>query len=136
MKEQEAPSSVWIVVAAALAAGLGESAFRYATRVLLHRPTFLNPQSVWLGPLLSIGTLAIPAAAVFLVSRSERRPNRLVFLGVFLVALELLLLVPRIAPWVDAILAIGFAMEAARQAARYPGLTLRLAKGFGAVLVA
>lgn len=130
------PTVLWFVIAGAFAGALGESAFRYTTRVLLHRPTFLNPQSVWLGPLLNLAVLAIPAAVVYVVGRAAHRPARLAFLGAFYAALELVLLVPRIAPWAEALLAAGVATASARLVARQPTMALLLARGIGVVLVA
>ncbi len=131
-----APHALWIVVAAAFAGALGESALRFASRVLLDRPTFLNPQSVWLGPLLNIAVLAVPVAIVYGVGRPERRPARLAFFGVLYVTLELALLLSRVALWAKVLLALGLATEVARRVARHPAMALRFARGIAVVLVA
>lgn len=128
-------SGLWIVVAAAFAGALGESGLRFASRVLLHRPTPLDPQSVWLGPLLNLAVLAAPMAVVAAVGHAQRRPVRLVFLGVFYASLQVLLLVPPVGIVADAVLALGIASVAARYTARQPSAGVRRARWLSMVLV-
>ncbi|MBV6522881.1 MAG: hypothetical protein MNPFHGCM_03031 [Gemmatimonadaceae bacterium] len=130
------PNVLWLVVAGAFVGAIGEVGARYVARAALDRPTFLNPNAIWLGPLLNLAVLAVPSLLICIASRKDARPLRLAFLASILVSFEILLLVPRIAPWATVLLAIGISAQAARVVARWPGPLLVLARATAVVLMA
>lgn len=126
---------MWLVVAAVTLGAFAEDGVRLASRVLLDRATFLSPQHLWRGPLLNLAVLVIPAMLVMALGPAARRANRLVILGSFFVAMEVLLLFPRVALWAAALLALGVAVSAGRMADRYASTILRLARALSIACV-
>ncbi len=126
---------LWIVVVAAGLGALGETGLRLATR-LLGRPTYLNPQAVWLAPLFGLAVLAIPAAICLVVLPRGRRVAGLVLVGATFALVEVLWLLPRLAPWATTVVAVGVAVELARRAHAHTTQALRLAQRAGALVIA
>ncbi|MFN8572247.1 MAG: sulfatase [Gemmatimonadaceae bacterium] len=125
---------LWIVVVGACLGALGETMLRLATR-LMGRPTYLNPQAVWLAPLFALAVLAIPTLLCLTVVPRARRVAALVLLASTFALMEVLWLLPRLAPWALALVALGIGVELARRAHANAARTLRWARTAGVVLV-
>jgi len=119
------PGIPLLIVWASLAAGIGEWVLRVAARTFLPDPVFLNPASIWLGP-LSVLTLLTPLVGLgWLIGRRQGGSTAWLTafaVATFLVGLDVLLLVPRVHGIAIVLLAAGFASVAVRLARARPGL--------------
>ncbi|HEX9563168.1 MAG TPA: sulfatase [Gemmatimonadaceae bacterium] len=154
VSEPVAPSSlarlrdVLILVAvAALGAGLAEAGLRFALlphRELLGNRIYLNPQSVWMGPLINAALFVVPVVATFLVARrigsGRTAYPAAVLVAAFLSIYAVSMITRRLSDWALAALALGIAFQLARFASKRPSLAGTLARrtagALGAVCLA
>lgn len=127
----------------ALLAGIGEFAARLLARVVLPEPVFINPASIWLGPvsaLLLFTPLILSGWAVGRLRGPAVAWLAAMAVGVFLAVFDVLMLVPRLHPGALAVLAAGVAAVAVRVARRWPVRFDRMMRvsvaGLGLVCVA
>ena len=111
--------SLW----AALVAGVGEVVLRLVARRILPEPVFLDPSSVWLGPLSGL-LLMTPLIVVAWGVGRLRGPvgawRAAVAMATFLMAFDVLLLVPRLHLAALAVVAAGVASQAVVVARLWP----------------
>jgi len=127
--------SVW----SALMAGLGEFALRLVARRVLPEPVFLDPSSVWLGPVSALLVMLPMVALAWLAGRW--RGARVAWVAAvamasFLMVFDVALLVPRLHLAALAVVAAGVASQAVLVARRWPRPFLRLVNWSTAVLLA
>ena len=117
-----------------LAGALGELGARYV--LLFIRPSliatfYLNPQAIWLGPLVNLPVFLIVAGGTYALVRSWR-PRQLfaavAFVVIGLVLFEIALVTARVHVAALALLAAGGASVLSRIAVRFPVITLRLTR--------
>lgn len=125
----------WVVIAAAYAGALGETALRLASRLAFDRPTYLNTQAAWLAPLFGLAVLIVPMAGVALLTPARRRLSAVALIGAWFAALEVLLLIPRLAPWTVVVLALGVGAVAARWTASRPRAAIRATRRLALALL-
>lgn len=123
---------LWLVLAAGLVAGLGEAGLRFALlpyRELLSSRVYLNPQSVWMGPLVATLCLLAPVLLIHEVARRVRGGRYAwvapVFAAAALALFALAMITRRVSDASLAVLAIGIAAPIARVAERRPEHTVR-----------
>jgi arylsulfatase A-like enzyme len=127
--------SLW----AALVAGLGELALRLVARRVLPEPVFLDPSSVWLGPVSGLLVITPLVALAWLLGRMRGKQAAWmmsVAMATFLMAFDVVLLVPRLHLAGLAVLAAGLAAQAVLIARRWPRPFARLVHWSTAVLLA
>ncbi len=136
-----------MLLAAACVAAIGEVALPLVARELLHRYTFLNPDALWLVPLLDAPLFAALGLGTVLVVRRfglERGWRAAFFVLAFLAVFEpLLVLKDRIHPLALTVLATGVALtitrflmanlDRARRWTRVSALALLAACAMGAI---
>jgi len=112
-----------LAVWAALLAGVGELAARLLARAVLPEPIFINPASVWLGPVSAL-LLFTPVMLLAWMAGRLRGPEvawgAAVAAAVFLAVFDVLMLVPRLQLGALAVLAAGIAAVAGRASRRWP----------------
>lgn len=127
--------ALWLVATAGLAAGLGEAALRFALlplRELLGNRISLNPQSVWMGPLVSALLLLIPV----LITREIANRVRVgaysyaatTLVAAFFSIFAVTMITRRVSDLALAALALGLAWQIGRLAQRRPGLVRSLVR--------
>ncbi|MFP5354461.1 MAG: sulfatase, partial [Gemmatimonadota bacterium] len=124
-----AASIVRLTLWSALVAGIGEVALRLVARQVLPEPVFLNPASVWLGPLSALVIFAPCIALAWGVGRLRSARGAwfaAVAAAAFLAAFDVLLLVPRLHLLALALLAAGVASQVLAVAKRWPPVFARL----------
>ena len=134
---------LWLVLAAGLVAGLGEVALRFALlryRELLSNRVYLNPQAVWMGPLVSSLLLLVPVLVTYVVARRTRGGSYAwaapVFAAAALAFFSIAMITRRINDTSLAIMALGLATPLARLAHRRPIQTAHWVRRTAMVLLA
>jgi arylsulfatase A-like enzyme len=134
---------LWLVLAAGLTAGLGEVGFRFALlryRELLSNRVYLNPQSVWMGPLVSALILLGPVLLAYAVARRTRGGSYTwaapVFTAAALALFSIAMITRRVSDASLAIMALGLATPLARLAHRRPVETAHWARRLALTLLA
>lgn len=132
---------LWLVAVAALAAGLGEAALRFALlphRELLSSRIYLNPQSVWMGPVMSALLMVGPVLLAWGVGQRARQGawawSGAVLMAAFLALYSVAMITRRVSDLALAALALGLASQVARLAYHRPALVQALARRLGIVL--
>lgn len=127
-----------LILWGALATGIGEWLLRLVAREVLATPVFLNPASLWLGPLSAGIYLAPITAGAWAVGRL-RGPAypwpTAVGAAVFVICLDLLLLVPRVHGGALLLLAAGVGSVATRVAVARQALVGKAIRASSLVLV-
>lgn len=131
-----------LIVCCALAAGLGETALRFALlpfRDLLGNRVHLNPEAVWMAPLTNLVLFGPVIALVALLMRRVRHGTlaypAAVLTGGFLAGVTVAMITRRIDDWALAALALGLASQMARIAYTRPSLARRVVNASTAVLL-
>ncbi len=130
--------SFWLILAlAGLLAGWGEFALRLVADRMRPIPVFLDPASVWTGPLSASALFFVPVAVAWLLGR--RRGGDAAWRWAATVALALacfdvLLLLPRVHQAALAIVAAGIAVQTVRMASRAPRRTRTMMRALVGVL--
>ena len=123
------PSIVRLALWSALVAGIGELALRLVARRVLPEPVFINPASVWLGPLSALLVFTPVIVLGWLVGRI-RGPRAAwiaaVVVAAFVASLDVLMLIPRLHLVALVVLAAGVASQVAWVARRWPALFARM----------
>ena len=123
------PSIVRLALWSALVAGIGELALRLVARRFLPEPVFINPASVWLGPLSALLVFTPVIILGWLVGRI-RGPRAAwiaaVAVAAFVASLDVLMLIPRLHLVALVVLAAGVASQVAWVARRWPTLFARM----------
>lgn len=136
---QPVASIVRLTLWSALMAGVGEVVLRLVARQLLAEPVFLNPASIWLGP-LSAFLVFLPCIAMGWMAGRVRSARAAWYsaLGVatFLAVFDVLLLVPRLHLVALALLAAGATTQVVAMARRWPAIFARSVRWSTAVLAA
>ncbi|MEO6445968.1 MAG: hypothetical protein ABIZ91_16445, partial [Gemmatimonadaceae bacterium] len=107
-------SVITLVLWSALLAGIGELALRLVARRLVPEPVFINPASVWLGPVSALLLFAPLILLAWAAGRLHARSTAwmvAVFTGSFLAAFDVLMLLPRLHLYALVILAAGVASQ-------------------------
>jgi len=106
----------------AIATGLLHVVVVWIRRYGLHQFTWTSREIIWMAPLAYLPWFLGPAILLVLVGLVRRAPSAyaVTFVNVFLMALALLLLFPRIDQWASVVLAAGCAVQLARIASRRP----------------
>lgn len=130
-----------LVVTSALGAGLGEAGLRFALlphRELLSSRIYLNPQSVWMGPLVSVVLIGLPVLLVYAIARRVRGGawswSAPVLVATFLALFSVSMITRRVSDFALAALALGVASQVARLASRRPTLVRTLVWRTGLLL--
>jgi len=136
-REAYAPGFWLIIVLSALLAGWGELTLRLVASRMLPTPVFLDPSSVWTGPVSAAGVLFLPVGLAWLLGgwRGGSAPWRwalTVALG--LAILDVILLLPGVHPAALAIAASGLAVQAVRSASNSPRRTRRAMRAVAGLL--
>lgn len=111
-----------LTVAAATIGGIGELALRLIARTSRDTPVFIDPQAVWMAPLVNVVIIGAVLAIVNLVTSRIASSKARFAVWAFAIALAVagpLLLVPRLHVLAVLLLSTGVGMQAARLAARY-----------------
>lgn len=131
----------WLVTVAALAAGLGEAGLRLALlpyRELLSSRIYLNPQSVWMGPLASAMLMVGPVLLAWAIGRRVKRGtwawSAAVLVAAFLALYSVAMITRRVSDLALAALALGLASQVARLAYHRPALVQALVRRLGIAL--
>ncbi|MCC6772654.1 MAG: sulfatase [Gemmatimonadaceae bacterium] len=132
-------SLVPLILASALAAGIGELVLRLLATRFLPAPVAINPASIWLGPVSAAIIFTPLIVAVWLGARligSGAAWSSAVAVAAFLATFDVLLLVPRLHPAALAVLALGVAAQVTLVARRHPAPFRRVLTGTAALLSA
>lgn len=132
-----------LITCCALAAGLGETALRFALlpfRELLGNRIHLNPQAVWMAPLTDLVFYMMPVLAVYLVLRWVRG-NKVsytgaVLTGAFLACLTVVMITQRVSVPALAVLSLGVALQVARFSHKRQATFVKLVNGATVALLA
>ncbi len=127
--------SIW----AALVAGVGEVVLRLVARRVLPEPVFLDPSSIWLGPVSALMIIVPLVLLAWLLGRLRDAQTAwiaAVAMATFVMAFDIALLVPRLHVAALAVLSAGVASQAALVARRWPRLFARVTNWSSAGLLA
>ncbi|MGQ0647594.1 MAG: sulfatase [Gemmatimonadaceae bacterium] len=132
---------LWLIATGALAAGLGETGLRFALlphRELLSSRIYLNPQSVWMGPVVNALLMLVPVWLAFLIGRRVKGGKyayaSAVLVATFLSVFTVSMITRRVSDLALAALAIGVASQVARLAHHRPRLVQLLTRRVAIVL--
>ena len=118
------PEFWFILLLSALLAGWGELALRLVAQRFVQSPVFLDPASVWTGPVSAVSLFVLPIGLAWLFGRRRggNAPWRWALtVALWLAGFDVLLLLPRVHPAALAIVAAGIAVQAVRLASTSPG---------------